>query len=886
MTARQPGIAFVSPASALDEALPRMDIACFTGFAARGPVHEPVAVESPEQYRRVFGADLPLVWDAESGELLHAHLGPAIRAFFANGGRRAWVIRVAEAPRSNRFPVPGLCRVAANGRLLPATLTAATPGSWSDRLRVASSIDQAPLILLAASLLDGRLHVDLRSSASLLDGDLLQAEWDDGRIAFLPCAGAEPVVWSAIRWFRATTLPSRAREGYGRLYRAGYRHRFPLRVSADWTGDRPVLVAELPADRAPQPGETLKVHLGSAAYWLQVERCEPDATGSLTIAGRGLRRLTQIPAVWPGQPARLTRLRLNLHIDEDGAEATSSATRQRRDLGFCDHHPNALAKLTALTSDTLVWRGATASGATSLHFLPLGLTADPSPSAGAIPLAESRLTRDGLKHFGAHLFLDPALATQRTAQLADAADRIRFTGTTTRPLRGLHAAYGIEETTLLCVPDAVHRPWQRVPGADHPTPASSAPVPPPANACAGREQESTFAPCTPHKLPPPVLAAEPADARGAVRLFWSGGPTAAKYILEEARDPDWRDAAGTYRGASSEYTLRDRLHGDYFYRVRFTTTDSYSDWSTGIAVRIDPSAGWKVDEASDYRDSDLLAIQRALVRLAAARGDCLAVLALPRHYRQHLAIDHVRRLKNETPAFFDSDEIGTIDVPPLSAGEATSGSYAALYHPWLRRLDAAADGQPLPALPPLPPDGPAAGVIARRALERGAWIAPANQTLTGFAALDSILETSDAQLAAAINPIVKQGLDFSVLDALTLSEDADTRPINVRRLMSLLRRLALKRGALFVFEPNSDALRRAIDHRFRNWLGTLFARGAFAGATPSEAFRLRVDSTLNTAQSIDAGRLIIEIAVAPAQPMRFLTVRLTQSGEHFSVTEA
>ena len=64
------------------------------------------------------------------------------------------------------------------------------------------------------------------------------------------------------------------------------------------------------------------------------------------------------------------------------------------------------------------------------------------------------------------------------------------------------------------------------------------------------------------------------------------------------------------------------------------------------------------------------------------------------------------------------------------------------------------------------------------------------------------------------------------------------------------------------------------------------ARGAFAGATPSEAFRLRVDSTLNTAQSIDAGRLIIEIAVAPAQPLRFLTVLLVQNGEHFSVTEA
>ncbi len=883
MTARQPGIAFVSPASALDEALPRMDITCFTGFAARGPVHEPVAVESPEQYHRVFGADLPLVWDAENGELLHAHLGPAVRAFFANGGRRAWVIRVAEAPRSNRFPVPGLCRVAANGRLLPATLTAATPGSWSDRLRVASSIDQAPLILLTASLFEGRLRLDLRSSGALLDGDLLQAEWDDGRIAFLPYSGAEAIAWSDIRWFRAATLPSRARDGYGRLYRAGYRHRFPLRVSAEWAGDLPLLLAELPADRAPQAGETLKVHLGNAEYWLQVERCEPSATGSLTIAGRGLRRLTQVPTVWPGQPARLTRLRLNLHIDEDGAEATASATRQRRDLGFCDRHPNALAKLTALTSDTLVWRGTTASGATGLHFLPLGLTADPSPAAGAIPLAESRLTRDGLKRFGADLFLDPALATQRTPQLADAADRIHFSGAALRPLRGLHAAYGLEEATLLCVPDAVHRPWQRIPGADYPTPAPSAPVPPPINACADNEQQKAFAPCLPRKLPAPMLAADPADAQGAVRLFWSGGPTAAQYILEEARDPDWLDAAEIYRGTSTEYTLRDRLHGDYFYRVRFTTADSYSDWSAGIAVRIDPSAGWKVDEAADYRDTDLLAIQRALVRLAAARGDCLAVLALPRHYRQHLAVDHVRRLKNETPSFFDHDEAGTIDVPPLSAGEAASWSYAALYHPWLRRLDAQADGQQLPALPP---DGPATGLIARRTLERGAWIAPANQTLTGFAALDSILETNDAQLAAAINPIVKHGLDFSVFDALTLSEDAGTRPINVRRLMSLLRRLALKQGALFVFEPNSDALRRAIDHRFRNWLGTLFARGAFAGATPSEAFRLRVGSTLNTPQSIDAGRLIIEIAVAPAQPMRFLTARLTQSGEHFSVTEA
>ena len=60
-------------------------------------------------------------------------------------------------------------------------------------------------------------------------------------------------------------------------------------------------------------------------------------------------------------------------------------------------------------------------------------------------------------------------------------------------------------------------------------------------------------------------------------------------------------------------------------------------------------------------------------------------------------------------------------------------------------------------------------------------------------------------------------------------------------------------------------------------------RGAFAGKGREDSFRLVVAPT---SQDRDAGRLIVDIAVAPAQPMRFLTVRLVQSGERFSVAEA
>ncbi len=871
MTARLPGIAFTLPANDLAEALPRMDIACFVGFAARGPLHTPVALEGAEQYRRVFGDDLALVWDAENSELLHAHLGPAVLAFFANGGRRAWVIRVAEQARSNRFPAPGLCRPVAGGRLLPALLTASSPGSWSDDLSVACSLDSVPVMLRSAHLGAGKLRLDLRAGTALLDGDLLQAEWDDGRIAFLPWASGAAIAWDAVRWFRQPTLPSRARSGQGRLYRVGYRHRFPLRVSPDWHGTHPVLEADLPADMAPRPGETLKVYLGSSEYWLLVEDCAPAAStanaSGFRIVGRGLRRLSAPPAVWPTQAVKLTRLRLDLHV-----AAAGLATVQQRGLGFCDAHSNALVHA---AGEALVWRGGIQSG---IHFLPLGLDTLPSPAQTAIPLAESRLTRDGLKHFGAHLFLDPALAAARTPDIAEIADRIRFTGTNTRALRGLHAAFGLEEATLLCVPDAVHRPWQRIPGADYPQPDASEPVTAPANVC----REGGFAPCLPAKLPPPALvadpAADPADALGAVRLHWQGGPADCSYILQEARDPGWRDAAEIYRGAASQFTLRDRQYGDYFYRVRFESATAWSDWSDGLAVRIDPAAGWKIDAAADYRDADLIAIQRALARLAAARGDSLAVLALPRHYRQREAVTHIERLKDANPRGYALAEDRAQDVPPLGVGEAASWSYAALYHPWLRRLD----GGNLPAMPP---DGAATGVIARRTLERGAWIAPANQFLAGIGALDSALPANETLLQAGINPLGRDGLRFAVLDALTLSEDADTQPINVRRLLSLLRRLALKQGAQFVFEPNSPALRRAIDSRFRHWLDSLFARGAFAGARVREAYRLRVDDTLNPPQSVDAGRLIIEIAVAPAQPLRFLTVRLVQNDERLIAME-
>ena len=92
---RLPGVHFERQAPPLQEVLPRMDIAGFVGFAASGPLDVPVPVEDPTQFARVFGADAPIAWDRRRGESARGLLGPAVRAFFRNGGRRCWVVRVA-----------------------------------------------------------------------------------------------------------------------------------------------------------------------------------------------------------------------------------------------------------------------------------------------------------------------------------------------------------------------------------------------------------------------------------------------------------------------------------------------------------------------------------------------------------------------------------------------------------------------------------------------------------------------------------------------------------------------------------------------------------------------------------------------------------------------
>lgn len=260
----------------------------------------------------------------------------------------------------------------------------------------------------------------------------------------------------------------------------------------------------------------------------------------------------------------------------------------------------------------------------------------------------------------------------------------------------------------------------------------------------------------------------------------------------------------------------------------------------------------------------MLAIQHSVLRLCAARGDLFAVFALPEHYRDDKTIEYIHMLTTGNSGFCGPEEPRTL-------------SYGAIFHPWLIGRE-----ENLPdEFRRTPSDGAMTGMIARRTLFRGAWFATANELLKGVIALSPSINRSHWQeyQDAQINLIRQEPKGFTVLNNDTLTGDDELRPINVRRLLILLRRLALKLGPTYVFEPNDAAFRRSVQRGFESMLDDLFRRGAFAGKTAATSYQVVTDTSINTPQLVDQGRFTVELKVAPSFPLTFITIRLVQTGD-------
>ena len=899
-----PGVRFERrPPSAVD-VLPRMDVALFVGFAASGPLHRPVAVEDVAQFTAVFGEDAPLAWDVDRGEQLFAYLAPAVRAFFRNGGRRCWVVRVADQAkaRSNVFPLAG-CLSLHDGRLTPAFVRARSEGSWSDGIRVGTALEMRPVEVSQAGPEPwAQLAISIRDVAT---GDVLRIEFGDdtvlvmGAEAIIPADESPPsnnrgviVAAGAGVWLGRGMPNGVSGPGTGLVYPGGDLPpvKAPvLNAPATWPVNGLLsLDLELPVADAPEPGTPIAIEVAGHMLWLTVRSVGlshgPGGDEQVvTVVGSGWWLLSGPPmdASPPLTPtgAQILRLTLVARAGDDEQRATGLALAPRHPQSW-NALPTDAERLAEPSGTATAGSGAfplAGSGAASDLLVPIDVDVLVGPMLGPIRQGASALDRDGLADYGPELFLDAALAAPGVATLLSTADFIRYEGEPPRKLRGIHTVFDLDEATLVVAPDVVHRGWSR----RQPEPAPRPPqTPPPVRPewwhfrdcsdatplpAVSEPNWGEFLSCGIVTIPAPnPVSVTGLSARtGTYTVVWSAG-TADRYVLEESHSADFPSEATfvAYEGPNERATFYSRAIGTYYYRVRAERGGQTSDWSESLVVQLTPSDAWIVRPAADFAPQTLLQVQRAMLRACAARGDMLAVLAMPEHYREAEALDHVSTLTDDPDG---------------------SARFGALYHPWPVGRDPGEAGE----VRRVPPDGAACGVIARRTLARGAWIAPANEPFAGLIALTPRLASASAASlrGEGLNVITQEPRGFLALSEDTLTRDAEVRPINVRRLLSLVRRAALRLGATYVFEPNDDAFRRLIRRGFESMLDGMFLRGAFAGATASSSYQVVVGPELNTPASVDQGRLIVEIRIAPSLPLTFLTIRLVQHGDRTVVTE-
>jgi hypothetical protein len=962
-TRRLPGIRVDVAPPPVAEALPRMDVAVLVGFASTGPLHVPVVIESVAQYSAAFGPDAALAWDAERGERVQALLGPAVRAFFSNGGRRCWVIRVARvegarrAPgalaKSNTFAIPGVLELPAGGALEPALALARCEGSWSDELRVASAMQKRTFALdcFAPLAPPPFPRFAFITRFGLRAGDLVEMEDGEGLSAYASIDAVRVVtnptgpyavectVQTAFERVAGEPSPplSPPLERAGQASAAGFFTAIPatLVLSAD-AGDPTRLRFDVPVPAALESGHWARWSDGSETLWLRIDALdrEADFSGSpptldttnvsAVAHGPAWRELGPILPFASTDVRRAHLLALDLRVDESlgpafrlAAAGLTPAHPQCWWTNWSDaafyrpsDHVGAGRPTQVVPTDVPRFPLSRRDAALPLAWIPLGVEPLFRDALAHLPETLSPLERDGLVPFEASLFLDPDLAGAPLQSIGEIADAVRFLQEPTRALRGLHAAWSIgegglfNEASLLAIPDAIHLGWrERDPGVVPPPAPPGDDTPAPwvthRGPCAKTDKQpraepgfGAFLDCSTQAVEAPVLDGPDLPVvPGAYRLTWTAVDPDAHYVLVEATQADFSDGREIFSGPGTEYVALNTREGNYYYQVFAWLRDNRSAGSKAIVVIV-RSDDWVQEtpkQAGAPIEAHWLAVHRAALRMCAASGELFAALAMPRHFRTQDALRYVARLRavREPPAPAEPDAFGHTERAVLS--------YGAMYFPWLQadaRTGAKAQDTTIAAFLPgnprvVTPDGVALGVLAARATNRGAWIAAANEPMRDVVGLTPLVNSADWQALqdAQVNLLRDDPRGFLALSADTLALDVDVRPINVRRLLILLRRLALRRGVSYVFEPNGPALRRAVERGFGALLDELFRRGAFAGRTPEESYRVVTDDTINSPADAEAGRFLVELRVAPAIPMRFISILLAQGGGRLTVTE-
>ncbi|HEV2915059.1 MAG TPA: phage tail sheath C-terminal domain-containing protein [Pyrinomonadaceae bacterium] len=268
--------------------------------------------------------------------------------------------------------------------------------------------------------------------------------------------------------------------------------------------------------------------------------------------------------------------------------------------------------------------------------------------------------------------------------------------------------------------------------------------------------------------------------------------------------------------------------------------------------------------------------------------DDINILAAPGITLRPVILAGMSYCENRADVFYVSETPPGIDTAtaaldfknatgPLSGQQAFNSKYGAIYWPWVRILD------PLTNRPMLmPPSGAIAGSYSATDVRRGVHKAPAgieDGFLNTAIGIEKVVTKGEHDV---LNPqgvnVIRSfpGLGIVIWGARTTSRDPEWRYVNVRRLFLFLEESIDEGTQWVVFEPNDPVLWARIVRNVSAFLRVQWLEGKLVGLKEEEAFFVKCDEETNPPESVDLGRVITVIGVAPSKPAEFVIFRIMQ----------
>jgi phage tail sheath protein FI len=235
----------------------------------------------------------------------------------------------------------------------------------------------------------------------------------------------------------------------------------------------------------------------------------------------------------------------------------------------------------------------------------------------------------------------------------------------------------------------------------------------------------------------------------------------------------------------------------------------------------------------------------------------------------------------DTPSGLSVDAAKTnVTATMAIAAAATTGKIGAAYYPWVN----IPDGNKIPGATRLQAPGAAmVGQYLSTDKSRGVFKTPAglgNQIALAVstehqftnAELDDINTTSDPINAIRNVP----GAGIVVMGGRTLDNTPDNRYINIRRSLIFIEKQIHDLSAFAVFENNDSRLWLQLRTAIGTFLLNYWQQGGLRGASPTEAYYVKVDESTTTFTDIQNGRVNIEIGVALQYPAEFVVIKIGQ----------